>query len=392
MRRILKTTSGSSFMLAAALAATVAISVGCAEHVSAQADVREVSTTIGNESLHIQLKGSIERLSDDGRDVEVMAPGSELTISQGGWLRRTFIGGDMVVLRALADGSIQREYFLSGRSQPYYPDGAGRLAVLMPRLVSSGIATKARVDQLLRTGGPGAVLQEVAQVQSDYVQAAFIRRIQELPAAQNQVPLADMLTLAGEQIGSDYELGRLLRELSEAALQDPRSREAFFTAAGTMASDYELQRLLADVISEDLNNAPLAVETLAGVLAVATKIDSDYEMSRLLQAIAQRVPLDPVTAEFFKAAGTIASDYELRRTLDAVVEGTQVSDATLSAVLDASVAITSDYELSRLLTRIASNRTLSDALKTKYLAAADTIASDHEQSRALAALVRRSTQ
>ena len=389
MRRTLR----SKFALTAVLVAFVAAGAGCAEHVSAQADTRELSISDAHDDLRIVLKGRIERLSDDGRDIEAMAPGSELTISQGGWLRRTFIGGDTVVLRALPDGTIQREYFLSGRSQPYYPEGAGRLAVMMPQLISSGMATRARVEQLLRTSGPGAVLQEVARVESDYVQAMFIRRLNELPAAQNQVPLADVLTLAGEQIGSDYELGKLLRELSAAALQDARAqdaraREAFFTAAATIGSDYELQRLLAHVVDDEL----LAVDpaNLAGALAVATMIDSDYEMSRLLQSIARRSSLELVAVPFFKAAGTISSDYELRRTLDAVLGGAKVSDATLSAVLDASVAISSDYELSRLLTSIASSRTLSEPLRTKYLAAADTIGSDHEQTRALAALVRRS--
>jgi hypothetical protein len=371
----------TAILLAALYASATA---GCADPVVLQADT-EYAAVSHTDNLRITLKGRIERLTDDGRDIAAMATGSELSITEGGWLRSLFIGGDTLLIRGLTDGRLEREYYVSGQRHPYEPDGAARLAALMPRLIAGGMATQARIDQLLRTVGPSGVLDEITVLESDYVEAAFLRRVL-LDMDPSPVPLAEALALAGREIGSDYELARLLRSLDDRAIAEPASRDAFFGATAGIASDYELQRVLAEVISLE----SVTPGVIASALGAATTIGSDYEMSRLLQSAAKQSLAEPVSGAFFKAAQTIASDYELRQALDAVLNDAQASDATIAAVLDAAMGIGSDYELARLLTRIAAARTLTDPLRQQYLAAADTLGSSYEQNRALAALVRKS--
>jgi len=324
--------------------------------------------------------GPIE-LSPDGLDITSLGPGGQLRIDHGSWLRQAFIGGARtLILTTAADGTIEREYRVAGQVQPYEPDGAAWMAMVLPELLNHGFAARANVERLLKNGGSAAVLDQVARMQSDHQESESLRLLIAL-ADLRDAAIAPALTVAGRQISSDYELARLLSDTRDRALNDPEARTAYFTAASTISSDFELRRVLSHAVEHE----PLTSDGLNAILHAGLGIDSDFEMSRLLQPVAAEHDIDEAAASFFAAADTISSDFELARVLTAAVNG-NLQPATMNTLLSSATEISSDFELSRLLVRAAATGPLDAVGRQEFVTTASSISSEHERNRALVAL------
>src|SRR6185436_13012918 len=114
---------------------------------------------------------------------------------------------------------------------------------------------------------------------------------------------------AGESMGSDYELGRVLAALAaKYSLADAEVRASFITAAGTLESDYERAQLLMVVITA----GPVAPEAGHTIVTLAGGMSSDYEKARVLMALGGSAQMDPKTAapEYLDVVVGMESDYE----------------------------------------------------------------------------------
>jgi beta-lactamase regulating signal transducer with metallopeptidase domain len=115
---------------------------------------------------------------------------------------------------------------------------------------------------------------------------------------------------------------------------------------------------------------------------------SDYELARLLIAIADKLPADDASrAAYFRAAAGIRSDYELRRVYSTMLKRGAVSSQTLATLLDNTTSIESDYELSELLRQITAQQPLDEKNRAAFFRAFATIGSDYEKRRVLSAVV-----
>lgn len=315
---------------------------------AAQVSHYHTSFTIDGVPLTLSIRGTVE-LTGDGLDVASLGPDGEMTLSEGTWLRRLFLGGaSRLVIRTAPDGSLEREYYAGGRLQPYEPGGAAWFRATLPRLLATGFAAQSRVAQLLKTGGPDEVLRVIPPLQSDYVQAVYFRHLMR-EADLRGAGLARALAVAGSEISSDYELGQLLREAAERAAGDGAVEQARLEAALT--------------------------------------IQSDYEMGRVLREAAEKNGVDGAREAFFAAADTISSDYEHRRVLSTVADAPLLAPETTAALLASARGIASDYELASLLVGLAERHPLDEPLRRAFVATAGSVGSSHERSRALAALV-----
>lgn len=367
------------------MAAVALTAAGCSGAASAtQADgERRFSWSQFGERFTVAVRGTIE-LTDDDRDVSRLSPDGSLTIAEGDWLRRWFLGGRRVVLRARGDGTIERQFFSAGRERPYDPEGARWLADVLPRLVrATGLAADARVARILRTEGVTGVLADISRLDTDHVRVTYFVSLIEQADVGGPL-LAQALAQAGREIGSDYELARLLIRCAARAMADEPARRAFFDVAAAIDSDYELHRVLANAVGDE----PPVPESMAAALEAAAGIGSDYELASFLRSVAERRLIDQAPEPFFRAVETLDSDYERRRALDAVADLDGLPADTLAAVLTASAGIDSDYELASLLVGVVRRHRLDGPLREAYLVAADGLSSSHEQNRALVALIR----
>ncbi len=213
------------------------------------------------EKLSVSYSGTFE-LTDDDTDIREISAGGYLKISD-----QALIGRHTVEIRE-RNGGVERRYFLNGSERPFEPDGRQWLHDNLPKFVrNTGIGADRRVARYLKSGGPSAVLAEIAKVDGSYVKRIYFSELFKqatLSAEQYRQAMAQ----ASREMTSDYELASLLISIADRLPNDEQSRAAYFSAAGGIQSDYELRR----VYSTMLKRGPVSSSVLAGILEHSSTI------------------------------------------------------------------------------------------------------------------------
>lgn len=246
----------------------------------------------------------------------------------------------------------------------------------------TGTMAKTRVPALLRQGGVDAVLDETAQLATDYAKRMYFATL--LASARlNDDQVDRVLRQATDSMSSDYERAELVKMLAARGPMNDRLARGVIRVADRMSSDYEKRRALSAAI-----DAVATSESRTALFRTASSMSSSYELAELLIAAETRSFVDTVSAEaYFKAVERVTSDYERRRTLSALLKQHPDSPAILAGVLRASTSISSDFELASLLVEFAGVAPVRGELRELYLKATRSISSDFEYRRALQALL-----
>src|SRR5215831_13211388 len=123
-------------------------------------------------SLTLDSKGTVE-FTDDDRDVKGISPGGYVLIQEatGGRARTYRIEAD-------ANGSLSQTYKVDGSSAAMDADAkawaAGKILTLIRE---TAVNAGARINRLLRQGGPSAVLREVAEMQRDAAKRIYLQEL-----------------------------------------------------------------------------------------------------------------------------------------------------------------------------------------------------------------------
>jgi beta-lactamase regulating signal transducer with metallopeptidase domain len=310
---------------------------------SGERDSTVVQVSDGANRYRVEIDGKIA-FNERENDVE--------SLSDGGTARfeETRAGKTLRLDVASRGGKLERRYFVDGDEQPASVETKAWMAKLIPTVIrESAIGAETRVRRLREKGGAGAVLDEIARIQSSYARGVYVREL-----------------AASGKLSSD-EMTRALKLVA------------------TIDSDYEKRNALSALV----NLQPLDAGQQKLVLAEARSIGSDYERVELLVGLLpQLAKSEGVRAAWLDAASGISSDYEHRRALSALLSSGVADDATLKAVVDAAATIGSDYERRSLLTDAAQRTTDAERFASAYGAAAAKIGSDYERREALMALVR----
>jgi beta-lactamase regulating signal transducer with metallopeptidase domain len=164
-------------------------------------------------------------------------------------------------------------------------------------------------------------------------------------------------------------------------------------AEGLMAEIDELQSdyVTAQYFSVLFAQAQLTPAQQTRLLENAShRIASDYELGRVLKALAARGPLEAaVQRAYVRAADSLDSDYEHRQALDALVKTSDLDVAALDAMLTSAQRLDSDYERAELLLTTATRYPAGRALPASYLTAVGDMDSDYERRRVLSPLLDR---
>lgn len=240
---------------------------------------------------------------------------------------------------------------------------------------------KSRVPELVRQGGPNAVLDETNRMEADYARRVYYTTLLRI-ARLDDVMLERMLR-DGSVMKSDYERSELLRAVAKHGPMSDRVTRAVIGVAQHMSSDYEKRRALSAGLESVNTN-----ESRNALFNVASTMSSSYELAELLIAAQQRSMVDSLSrTAYFRAVNRLSSDYEHRRTLSALLKQRPESPAVLADVLRSSEDIDSDYELTTLLVEFTRVVPVRGELRELYLKAARSINSDYEYRRALQALL-----
>ena len=275
------------------------------------------------EKLSVSYDGTFD-FTDDDQDISQISQGGYLKISDQAW-----VGRHTVEIHERG-GSLERRYYVNGTERPYEPEGRQWLHDNLPKFVrNTGIGADRRVARFLKSGGPAAVMAEIARVDGGYVKRIYFGELFK-QATLNAEQYRQAMAQASREIKSDYELATLLISVADRLPTDEQSRGAYFAAAGGIQSDYELRR----VYSTMLKKGPVSSPVLAGILEHSSTIESDYELSELLRQIVAQQPLDDRTrAPFFQAVATVQGAYERHRILSAVVDRPGVDPASIGEAL-----------------------------------------------------------
>jgi len=329
-----------------------------------------------SEDLSVTIRGKVE-FEDDYSDIRSITDGGDIRIKHNrhGVVRKFEASSE--------GGSIKRWYSINGQTGELDADARKWLAQVLDQTIRlGGYDAQARVRRILKQSGPRGVLDEIAQLKSDYVKRVYFDEL----FAQGQLDAGDArraLRMAGTEISSDYEKAQLLVKMSERHLVNDEMRSIYLEGVNTISSDYERGRALSAM----LKKGELSKENVLFAIKAAGSMKSDYEQSQLLIKIANGFALDQTAqAAYLSALGSIDSDYEKGRALSALLTRAPENNTLLFAIKSAST-ISSDYEQAQLLIKIANGFALDQVAQTAYVSSVASIGSDYEKGRALSALL-----
>jgi beta-lactamase regulating signal transducer with metallopeptidase domain len=313
------------------------------------------------------------------------------SISSGGYFEvNERQGATLRQVRVTPSGNgLQYVYKVNGKQEPFEGDAKAWFSAFLLALErATGFAADARVPALLAKGGPTAVLDEINNLQSDYVRGIYFRKLLEQPNLPGPI-VQRIITQAGERIGSDYEMARVLMTVNQQyELKDEASRTAFLTAAAKLKSDYEHSRVLIEL----MKRPNISRDNVNLALTSSSTIKSDYEKSRILLSLMDQKAFDPSLLDFYlKMVASIHSDYEKSRDLLAPMQKYSLSRDQVNLMMDATAGMASDYEKSRLLVGLAQKGQFDEGQMANYLKVVDSMKSDYERSRTLLELMQRNS-
>jgi beta-lactamase regulating signal transducer with metallopeptidase domain len=376
-------TAQSDALSAAAATAALAPAAGVAISGSGQSHSTFTWSNNG-EKLEVRLDGEVE-FTDDDADVKRLSPGGLLRIKDGGLLSGLFTGRT-IEFTADGSGNVTRRFWVGSSERSFEPEGKQWLAKVLPRFIrQTGLGAPARVARILKAKGPAGVLSEIALIEGSWAKKTYFAVLLKT-ATLDSATVRQVLTQAGREIDSDFELASLLIDCADRLLVDEPTRQAYFEAARSIQSDFEMRRVFASA----LKRGPVSAAVLAAILDASRSIDSDFEQASLLIQIAKLQPLDGTTrAPFFAALGTVGSDFEHRRVLSALAERTDLTPETTNAMLESGASVQSDFESASFLLQIVKQQPIEGALRAPFFRAVDSLGSSFERGRVLQAVVRR---
>ena len=325
------------------------IALGVASSVAAQNRSSEATgsarsrwtTNDDGRLIRVRSSGAFE-LTDDDRDVKSVPSGGYFELSSRNWLS---LFGRRYIVRGNEDGTVTRTFSAGASERPIDAAARAWIGDTLQDLIRQGFAAEARVKRILAQQGPAGVLDAASDMSSDYAQAIYFRLAAEL-GHLDPATAARAFRQAGEEIGSDFELARVLVALIQVAPIDDAMAPAFIEATRSIGSDFEHSTVLRALIADQ----PHTTAVVGAVLTSSTGIGSDFEKSRVLRELAERNDLEASSVVgLIRAAGSIGSDFEQSRVLRQIA-GTQTLDATSrQAMIDTAGRIGSEFERRRVL-------------------------------------------
>ena len=330
----------------------------------------------GTRRMELRSRGVVH-FNDEGDWVQSVEPGGMLTVEESG------LGPDRRLEFRPGDGGVRVTYQREGRERPLDAEARTWGRRLIGEAVrESGLGAAARVARLRRQGGVGAVLQDMARLESDTGRRMYYHALLA-SGAMSAAEFARVMDDVGRRMQSDTETRLVLNEAVQHAGGAGRLA-ALLRAAEGIGSDTETRLVLNHVASR--HRLSDAASRDAFFRAVGG-IQSDTETRLVLNAYAeQRLADGPSRDAFFRAVGGIGSDVERRLVLSEVLTRS-APEATVVAALRTARDMDSDVEKRLVLYQVPASLLRNGRVTAAYRQVVETMDSDSERSLALRRLV-----
>jgi hypothetical protein len=319
----------------------------------------------------LRATGNVD-FNDEGDWVTAVAPGGMLLVAERGR------GQDRRIEFRPGDGGVRTRYWVGGDERPL--DAAGRTWArgMIGRAVrESGLGAERRAARLRQRGGVGAVLGEIARLETDTGRRAYYLALLRGGSMSN-AEFGRVMADVGRRMGSDTETRLVLSEAVDHASGAGRLA-ALLDAAVGMDSDTETRLVLNRVA--DRHRLADAASRDAFFRAVGG-IGSDTETRLVLIAVADQRLAEGGREAYFRAVDGIGSDTERRLVLTSVLER-DPSEATVVGALRSAAGMRSDVEKRLVLMQVPSSMLRAGRVTSAYRQVVDAMRSDHERGLAL---------
>lgn len=193
---------------------------------------------------------------------------------------------------------------------------------------------------------------------------------------------------AAGKMSSSFEKAELLITIAKYYMPDDELRTLYLDAVSTMTSDYDRSRTLAPLLAKD---AALPTKAVAQVVAIASKMTSDFEKANLIVlTVTDGRGLAPDSrSTMIRAIGSIKSGFDRRRALGAFTKSADMTPSDEVELIEMASDISSGFDKAEALIDIATRLGLSDAgVRRAYLKAAETLSSATDYRRVMAGVLK----
>lgn len=309
------------------------------------------SSTNGT-TFKIESKGKIE-ISANDKDITGISDNGYLTLS------KTVFGSKHRVDIRAEGNTLRKRYYQGSREKPWEPTGREWLAEILPELVrSSTLGAASRIERFYKQGGSTAVLQEIADLKSDFVRQHYGDVLLKYPLSDQQI--AEVFQRLSKSITSDYYLAELLSGNLEKGLKNQTTSLAYIKAIDGIASDFYRASVLQDVVKKGEN----AKIDLKSFLTITGEISSDFYKASVLEVLAKSEGVSAYQAEYFEIAGTINSDFYRASALNKGFQHIKLTNIGMYNGLKSWSSMSSDfYQQDVMLHLLKKHRLTAEAQK-----------------------------
>jgi len=287
----------------------------------------------------IEYEGEIT-LSDDDREITGISDGGfiEITKSSFGSKRRVYIEADR-------NGNLSYSYYVGRSEKNFNPEGKEWLAEILPDVVrSTTIAAESRVERFYAKGGAKAVLNEIEEMDSDYVESRYFSLLLDHNLSDSE--LVSVIETAGNTIDSDHYLAQILKSNQKAFLSSSRTIDAYIDASKSLNSDHYMTNVLKQVISD----RSISDDQMAKLLDMTKSIDSDHYLTNVLTEIMDNRELNTQNVtRIINLSKDIGSDHYKTQVLKKVIREKNIPNNAYDAFLNTLSDINSDHYASEVI-------------------------------------------
>lgn len=331
----------------------------------------------GVSSTELDYRGKII-FNDAETDVKHISPGGFIKFS-----KRSFGNRRTIILEGEAQGVISREYREGGKKLTFEPEGRKWMASVLPEIIrTTGIGADERVKKFYNKGGINAVISEISELPSNYVQSIYYAAALAIPnLSNNDVVL--LIEDAGDEISSSYELSKILIKNSDLISKSEKGMAAAINVASEVSSSYEQSKVYKHYLTE----TDLSTANKTKVIKAVREISSSYEKSKVLISVLEDDLSEENVNLVIVEADHINSSYEQSKVLQYLIQNQSTDELELDIMLMAIADINSSYEQGKVLKQLVEDKELTSEQVMAIAKAAEYISSDYEQSKFLQSLI-----
>lgn len=329
----------------------------------------EIRISNNGKDFKIEYEGDLT-LSNDDTDIVAISDGGfiEITKSSFGSKRRILIESDR-------NGNLIKKYYVGRKEKDFNSEGREWLKDVLPEVVrTTTIAAESRVNRFFAKGGASAVLNEVSNMDSDYVQSAYLKLL--LDKNLNSSELVSVIETAGKRISSDHYLSEILKSNQGAFLANSQTIDAYIDACKSLNSDHYATSVLKQVIRDK----SITDDQMAKLLDISKNINSDHYMTTVLtQMMDSRNLNSQNVSKIIDLSKSINSDHYKTQVLKKVIRENDMPSDAFDAFIRTLSDVNSDHYATEVIKELlesnidASPSGLSDLLSLVN----NNVSSDH---------------